>query len=317
MLLSSLPAAARLVGLCALAGGTLPAVASPPPAAEFDLTRLDDTDAWQQHARALLDGPPGCIEVQGRVRVQVSLYSAGGFLSSGSRQDVVGEGRFTGRLDQGVWTALETTWTEQPSTDAIVLELDRFHPIVGRMPAVPKDPHAPRLAQGDVGPNGEVILVTEDDEDNGELSISKGEDGIRVHMSDGGQAALGMLDEILEDLKPNGTAVYVTWNEDTRTVELTESVPLDGEGVLAIDTHFPEGEVPTWLDARFPKRITLSEEGVRFTIRDAQLHLRSKATPLGVVPGVEGVSAVVGFMGFTIGLDQRVGYDRVRACPGG
>ena len=37
--------------------------------------------------------------------------------------------------------------------------------------------------------------------------------------------------------------------------------------------------------------------------------------PLGVVPGVEGASAVLRMYGFTVGFDQRVAYERVRACP--
>lgn|GEM_PF-2656963 len=291
------------------------ALAFAEPTGEFDLTRLDDPGVWHKAGRQLLDGPEGCIEVQGRVRIQISLYSAGGLLSAGGRRDVVGEGRFEGRLDNGVWTRLDTTWTEQPASESISLEIDRFHPIVGRLPANKKgadDLPAP-LDVEDRYTEDEIVMVSDPDPE-GQLAITKDEHGIRVHMSDDGQAALGVLDEIIDDIDPDGTAVYVTYNDDIRAVEMTESVPLDEGGVMAIHTRFPGGGAPTWLDASFPKRLKVREDGMSFTIRDAQMHLRSKETDLGVVPGVEGMSAVVGAMGFTVGLDQRVAYDRVRAC---
>lgn len=63
------------------------------------------------------------------------------------------------------------------------------------------------------------------------------------------------------------------------------------------------------------ERLKVDDNDVDVLIRDGQMHLRSQSTPLGVVPGVEGASAVLRMYGFTVGFDQRVAYERVRACP--
>jgi len=305
--------------MSALAAEPTPAPA-PAPSGEFDLSRLDDPGAWHTRSRVLLDGPPGCIEVQGRVRLQVSLYSAGSLLSTGGRRDIVGEGRFEGRLSGGTWTRLNTTWVEAPEGDSVALEVDRFRPIVGRLPPRDQMQTTPRPTIEERYTEDEIVIPPdlEEAEEDGTLAITKGPDGLRVHIDGGGDAALGMLDEIIDDIDPSGTSVYVTWDPDAKVVQMTESVPFDhGDDAMEILVHFPNGEAPTRLDATFPKRMKLREDGMAFTIRDAQLHLRSRQTELGVVPGVEGMSVVVGMMGFTAGIDQRVSYDRVRACPGG
>lgn len=276
------------------------ALAVPAFAADLpgDLTpaALEDPAPWEARARAILDGPPGCIEVQGRVRLQVSLYTPGGLFSRAERSDVVGQGTFTGTLDQGTWTRLDTTWAEAPEGSAGRLTSDRFHPIVGKLPARPD-------ADGD-------------DED-GNVSISTGEDGLKIDVSDSGEAAMGVLDETLEEIDPETTTAYVVWDAASRQVRLHQLVSLGDREDLEIVVRFPEDGPPTQLDAVFPSVLKRKEEGLTFTARDAQFHLRSRVTDLGLVPGSEGMSLVMGALGFTVGFDQRVTYDRVRACPAG
>jgi hypothetical protein len=239
--------------------------------------------------------------VQGRVRLQVSLYTPGGWISRGERSDVVGQGRFTGTLDQGVWTALQTTWDEAPTPAAGGIRVDRIHPIVGRLPAT-------RGARGET--NGET-------EGDGDVAVAMGDEGLRINVSDSGEAALGVLDETLESIDPGVTTAYVVWDEAARAVRLHQLVALGDREDLEITVMFPEDGPPTRLDAVFPSVLKRREDGLTFTARDAQLHLRGQVTDLGLVPGVEGISVVMGALGFTVGFDQRLSYDRVRACPSG
>ena len=50
---------------------------------------------------------------------------------------------------------------------------------------------------------------------------------------------------------------------------------------------------------------------------NAQMHLRGEETSLGLVPTVESLSLVLGVLGFTLGMEQRLNYSRVRACTAG
>lgn len=271
---------------------------------DLTVAQLDDPAPWEARARAMLDGPPGCIQVQGRVRLQISLYTPGGLFARAERSDVVGQGTFEGTLDAGLWTRLETTWAEAPEGSSGRLTTDRFHPIVGKLAA---KPGAGEGAEGAGDAEG----------DAGNVSISTGEDGLKIDVSDGGEAAMGVLDETLEAIDPDVTTAYVVWDAPTRQVRLHQLVALGDREDLEIVVRFPENGPPTQLDAVFPSVLKRKEDGFTFTARDAQFHLRSKVTELGVVPGSEGVSLVMGALGFTVGFDQRVTYDRVRACPAG
>lgn len=255
--------------------------AQPPP------ENLDDIVAWEKAARLLIDGPDACVRVQGRVSVRVALYAAGGWLSPGTRRDVVAEGTFEGRLDHGVWTSLTTTWAPPEGPDA--LTLDRFHPIVGRL--APSPPDAPP----DPG-----------------MQIKLGGSSFRV--SGGSGEAPGLLDQLLEEIDAETTASYTRW--EGGAVELLQEVPLDSGERLVVKTSFPGAGPPTSMDATFPAKVRVGSKLLKVTLMDAQLHLRGKTTPLGTLPGEEGVSVVMGTLGFTLGFDQRVSYQRAAACGG-
>lgn len=250
---------------------------------------LDDIAAWEKRARVLLDGPDACVDVQGTVRIHLALYSGGGWLSSGDQRDVVAQGAFQGRLDHGRWTALTTAW--EPVSGPDTLTLHHFHPIVGRM-AVP--------------PDGTNDMMT--------LTLAG---GIKFEVPEGGGESAGTLDQLLDDIHPTTTTSYTRWDADRGAVALVQAVPLSRDrGTLDVHTYFPAAGPPTTLDATFPARIKAGEGMLKVTVRDGQLHLRGKNTALGTLPGEEGVSTVVGILGFTFGFDQRVSYERARACGG-
>jgi len=293
---------------------TSSAASAPEP---FDLNRLDDTAMWSERARRLQYGPSQCIEVQGRVRFQLSMYTPGGLLSSGREQKVIGQGRFQGRLEEGVWTTLETTWDPETKSGDIGLELDRFLPIVGSLPERAGPNRTPEAHKADLRERfseDEIMMAEFFEDDQSAIAVTKKDGKFRVHFEGSGMPAVNIIEETVAKLSPPGVAQYVTWDEPTRSVILEEAVPVGDRDVMTITVAFPEGGSPTRLDATMPKRFTV-EDDINLVLRDVQFHIRGRETPLGVVPGSEGMSMSAGLLGFTLGLDQRAVYDRVRACP--
>jgi hypothetical protein len=88
-----------------------------------------------------------------------------------------------------------------------------------------------------------------------------------------------------------------------------------GDEPLEIRTAFPDKKTPTAMDVMLPRKIRLSEDGMTATLMDAQVHLRAAQTDVGLVPVEEGMSLVVGFFGFTLGVEQRIRYTAMRRCP--
>jgi hypothetical protein len=238
----------------------------------------------------------------------------------GGRHDAVALGTFSGRLDHGLWTRLDTTWSDIADDSFAYIELDRFRPMVGRLPERNDASAAAEAFEADIErryTEGEIEeMHIASDGSPGSVAVTEKDDRMGIHIDGGGEKSMGLLYDILHQIDPDGTATYVTWDERKKVVQVTESVPLDDKESFTIEVEFPGGEEPTRLDVVFPKRHRLDQEfGV--VMRDAQLHLRSQSTALGTLPGVEGASARFTMFGVTVGFDQRVAYQRVRACSGG
>jgi hypothetical protein len=246
---------------------------------------LGDEAAWEARSRALLDGPPACTVLEGRVVVGATLYQPGGVLSAGGRTDLVVTGRFEGTLDHGVWTRLEPAW-DPPPPDADVLVIDRFTPMFGR------------VAQA-AGQN------------QGSVSVNRAKGRTTVDVSASRDKAIGIVDQVIEST--DVVTAYAEWDEDAGAVELVRLIPVDG-GQTRVTVEFPGAGAPDRLEAIFPPRFKVGDEFPRPTIRDAQVHLRGVPTPLGVLPGAESASLVVEILGYTVGMHQRVTYDRARPC---
>lgn len=269
------------------------ALAAEPPPPHVTEAALEDTRPWEDRARALLDGPGGCVQLRGEASFRLALYLPGGWLSPGQRKDLVRRGTFLGTLDGGTWTSLAFAWEDGDGEglDGDALDIDELQPIVGRVPPDPEE------------------------EEGGSVSIGTGDQGTQVAITQGSDRAVNMLDGLIEEIDPQVTTAYAAWEGDSRSVVLRQFVPMDQGGDLEIQVLFPEGGAPTSLDAVFPRRIRFREGPLTAVIRDAQLHLRGQVTPLGVLPGEEGVSMVIGALGFTFGFEQRLSYTGVRSCP--
>lgn len=287
----------------------LAAATEPPVPLEVAL----DMARWEAAGRVLLDGPPGCVEVRGEARVDMRLYQPGGWLGPGETRRLQTGGPFEGRLEDGRWTRLITSW-EQPEGEALFHDQDdgdeldsELFLVVGRTgDFTDRGKPPPPEGEGD----GEV---------EGEVSISVGGDGTQVAVAEGGGQALGIIDQIIDDLDADVDLSYSGWDPDRQAVILHQVVPMKGTGgdVFQVVTEFPGGGPPTRLEATFPPRARVEAEGMPFkvTVLNGQLHVRGLQTELGVVPLEEGGSVVVGLLGWTVGIDQHVRYTAVRRCP--
>lgn len=269
---------------------------TPPP---ISVAQLEDIPAWESRARVLLDGPEGCVQFAGTAELRFRFFVPGGWLGPGEDHDVAASGRFEGTLDHGVWTQLAVDWASN-DFDEDMAELDQLRPLVGRLPAPP--PPKP----------GEPVVESRS------VSISAGGGGTTVRASSEGQAAINALDELIEEIDPSVTTAYTQWVPGQQAVVLRQFMPVRGPGTqdLEIRTLFPQGGPPTSMDLVFPKTMVFAEGPFRFRVLDGQVHLRGKITELGVLPGQESASVVVGVLGFTVGAEQRIVYERARACPG-
>ena len=250
---------------------------------------LEDVDHWQAGARALLDGPASCVELEGTVEASAALFSPGGWLGPGERRDLASRGTFSGRLDHGTWTKLEVMWSPAEGEDR--LSLGRLQPMVGRLPPLAEE------------------------EEGADLSISIGGKGTSIAANQGSEEALGLLDQILDDIHPATTTSWAEW--ESEMVILHEFVPIDEDGKdeLELRTTFPDAGPALAMDALFPRRIHKREGLVSITLMNAQLHLRGQQTSLGLLPGEERAGAVMGALGYTVGIEQHLVYTRARPCP--
>lgn len=253
-------------------------------------TLPDDPTWWEARARAVLAGPQGCVDVRGDAHLQLVFVRPGGLMGPGETVKAEASGPFTWRIEDGRWvdTRLEMTATG----DGPDISLSMAFPVTGRV--------------GEGGRDGDA-----------ELSISLDGDSPSIDMAAEGGRHLNMVDDILEGLKPEA---MLSWVEprDAGGYVLVQRAPVPGavgDEPLEIRTAFPDTRVPTAVDVRLPRKVRVGEGLAAATLMDAQVHLRAAQTDVGLVPVEEGMSLVVGFMGFTLGVDQRLRYTALRACP--
>jgi hypothetical protein len=84
--------------------------------------------------------------------------------------------------------------------------------------------------------------------------------------------------------------------------------------MLTMRTRFPKGGAPTLLDVMLPRKVSAGDGLIDINLMDAQVHVRSAETAVGIVPVQEGVSMLIGALGFTVGLDQQIQYTGFRGC---
>lgn len=248
----------------------------------------EDPSPWAPKSRALLDGPAGCVEVQGTATVDLAVMQPGGWRGPGTTRHHHLTGPFTGTLRDGVWTErsadLRTTNSRPP------IEMHDLMPVVGRSP----------------GGAGHDL----------NLSISSSGKDDPVNISAQGAQGINLVDGILDAVKPDVTLSWLEEGEGGALI-LVQRAPVKGaddDEQLELRTTFPGRGAPTRLDVTLPRKIRVGDGPIQATLFDGQVHLRAASTPLGPLPTEEGVSVIFGFLGFTLGIDQRLVTTSYRPC---
>jgi len=255
------------------------ALAAMPP--DVDLSRLD---TWDGAADKLLDGPPGCWEVVGKASWDWDLGRFGG-----SRGDAV----FAGRIDDGVWSEVLLAPMGEVVRDRKGHELQvyakeaRFAPLVGML-------------------TGRRIRVATDDE---EVELDAEE------QAEASNALRRTLDRV------SGTAItsWADWDDVAGAVVLHRAIPI-GDKARAPEAEvavtFPSGDLlPSALDLAFPERFKDGTWPNRFTVKNAEAHVRGTIVSGMVFPASEAFRFDFGLFGWWGRGAQTIQYTQIKACP--
>ena len=262
---------------------TAAATAATPPDVD-----LHDIDRWEAAAERIIDLPQGCWEWVGQASWD---WDVGRWGSSR------GDAAFAGKTTDGVWgeVALQPLGElarERRGDEARVYSKEpRFAPLVGKL-------------------HGARITVHSDDVRDGE------EEQARAVAENA--EAVNVLRRALDRIGADAFTSTAEWDASRGGVVLHRSIPLaDGRREeIAFDVFFPAGgTVPSLLDVRFPARFATGRLP-RWTIRDAEVHVRGVVKGDTVFPSSEAFRFDFGFLGFRFHGAQTVVYKRISRCRG-
>jgi hypothetical protein len=283
------------------------ALAAPPEGVD-----PDDFERWEIAADKALDGPEGCWELTGSLRIDAAMHSPSTAFTRSDTARFVASGGWTGRLEDGQWSRFEyelTTVETPDDEEELNLEVPVF-PVIGRIDqsvVVAKKPPPPEPKEGETVRRNNVSIQIGGDDDE------EGGDGMA-----GGAEAINLFQSFIDAWEPSTAISFAQWSESDRHIELMQEFPLfqtPRSPVVTTTSLFPEGgEGLVRLDAVFPKRVKLGEWPLKVTLMDTQFHLRQQRVGTTWLPQVEGFTLMAGVLGFTFGYEQQIAYATAQAC---
>ncbi|MEQ1508697.1 MAG: hypothetical protein ABMB14_41100 [Myxococcota bacterium] len=246
---------------------------------------LEDLGPWEDNAERLLDLPDGCWEWVGEAKWDWDVGRWGG-----SRGDAV----FAGQTAEGTWgdVALSPMGElRREKGDLVAVRVydakeARFAPLVGKF-------------------RGARVTVS------GGLGRNKTE----ADLAENAEAA-NVLREALARVSGDAYSSYAEWDDGRGGVVLHRAVSLAPRDSQQIDfqVFFPRGgTLPTQLDLRFPDTFRTGKLP-RWTIREAEVHVRGAIKGDEVFPTSEAFTFGFGILGFRFHGAQTVRYRRVTRC---
>lgn len=244
---------------------------------------LEDLDRWEDAAEHILDLPDGCWEWVGEASWD---WDVGRFGSS--RGDVA----FAALTRDGEWSEVELKplgeVVRERRSDVELLQYSqdpRFAPLVGRL-------------------KGARVTVAGAPVDAEETKLDENAESSNV------------LRRVLDRLSGDAYTSWAEWDEPRGGVVLHRSLPL-AEGSkeeVAVQVFFPNGDAtPSALDVAFPATFAAGRLP-RWTIRDAEVHVRAAVSGGRVFPSSEAFKFGFGVLGFRFTGAQTVVYRRVTRC---
>lgn len=244
---------------------------------------LDDVLRWESAADRLLEMPDGCWEWVGEAKWD---WDVGRF--GGSRGDAV----FAGRTREGTWGSVHlepmgelVKGPDQPLVPTYDAREARFAPLVGKF-------------------KGARVTVAGNAENQTEADLEKN------------AAAASVLRVALDRVVSDAYTSEARWDDARGGVVLHRQVALAAGDKQVVDylVFFPAGgTLPTAVDLLFPETFHTGRFP-RWTIRDAQVHIRGAISGDRVFPTSEAFSFGFGIFGFKFHGAQTVRYRRVSRC---
>lgn len=247
---------------------------------------LQDVGRWEDAADLIVEMPRGCWEWVGQGSWD---WDVGRF--GGSRGDAV----FAGRTTDGTWGSIllrplgEEQWEgkDLPMRVYDVREA-RFAPLVGKLVG-----SKVTVAGPDGKPMDDAGL-----EENAEASNT--------------------LRRVLDELTGEAYTSWAEWDDLRQGVVLHRALPLEGgHGEADAAIFFPGGgTLPTALDLTFPDSFKAGSIP-RWTIKDAEVHLRGTIHSGQVFPSSEAFSFGFSVFGWKFHGAQTVEYRHAARCSNG
>jgi hypothetical protein len=267
------------------------ALAAPPQGVD-----PDDFTVWEAAADRALDGPPGCWDFTGGIRVDGAMHSAATGWFRGDTFKVMGIGTWTGRVVDGSWQRFGYVWQELSGAD---LDVPVF-PLIGTI--------SPNVVFNDTPAD-----VREAVSEGVTLDLKSTDDD-----GDGPTQAINVFHEVVDSWEPAGSTTVSEWSDELAAIRLMQDIPLlkkVNSPVVAVTSIFPGGqEHPTSIDAVFPKRIQTGSWPAKVTLMDTHFHLRQQPVGEHVLPQAEGFTMTAGVLGFTFGYEQQLTYATAQRC---
>ena len=263
----------------------------------------DDFGHWEAAADRALDGPAGCWDLTGAVRVDAGLHSPGTAFVRGDTYRVTGVGTWEGRIEDGEWKDFTYAWRELTGA---ALDIPIW-PLVGKIEQSVVTNATPENVKEKAADGSSVVINFNDDEEE------EGGSG-----GSGSTEAINVFHEVVDNWEPAGSTTMSEWSDELGAIRLIQDIPLLDKvnpPTVTVTSIFPNGdEHPTVIDAAFPKRIKLGEWPLKVTLMDTQFHLRQQPVGSYVLPQVEGFTLMGGLLGFTLGYEQQLTYATAQAC---
>jgi hypothetical protein len=244
----------------------------------------EDLERWERGTAALLAGPPGCWVLSGRGELVIAGLPSVTRSARGERREDRFVATFDGILEDGTWKSL--AYTLVPQDDP------------GR-PAEIDLPLLPTLGKFDPGTLQRLNPV----------------ENAAVQAEAGSEAAQNLVEEMFAEL--GSSTAYAQWRDDLGGIELLQDVSLDEarrDDPVRVRTFFPGGGDADRLDALFPRRVRVGEFPITARVYDLQLHLRTALVDGVRLPSTESISLAVAALGFTVGYEQTLVWERVAPC---
>ena len=260
------------------------ALAMEPPAPKI----IDDLDRWESGMDAVLAGPPGCWAFTADVLQVGTVHQPPDFFSAGRSQTFTLQGTFSARLDEGRWSAIEVTPSDEDEETKLQVPVV---PIVGR------------------------VHVESDGEEEHSVSVSISQDSVKLSSLFG--SSVSLLHEAVDEWAGRTETAMAQWDSDQQAVMFMREVPVTDSDhrPIRVDVRFPEAGIHAdRVDAVWPRVVKVGNWPVRGTIRDAQMHLLSYQHEDVSLPRAESLSLVAGFLGFTMGFEQTLKYRTASPC---